>query len=230
MLNDMRIGTLPEHERAVVTEDPYATDPPRSGRIIARSTTPFNGETPLDGLLHHITPTDEHYIRNHMPVPDVVPAAYELQARRLRAQQVESAQGCVCSRLHATEELGGAAPQERWTCLQVVDANGDTKTLTLDDLKTKYPKVDITTTLQCAGNRRSEMDRARKVNGLFWRTSISTAEWSGARLSDILREMGAQPGADARHVQFVGLDCDMSGAAPCGRQSRKRVSQTFCLC
>lgn len=80
MLNEMRIGTLPEHERSVVTEDPYATDPARSERIVARSTTPFNGEAPLDALLHHITPEGEHYIRNHMPVPDAVQAAYELQA------------------------------------------------------------------------------------------------------------------------------------------------------
>lgn len=34
-----------------------------------------------------------------------------------------------------------------------------TKTLTLEDLKTKFPKVTITAALQCAGNRRSEQNK-----------------------------------------------------------------------
>lgn len=36
--------------------------------------------------------------------------------------------------------------------------------LTLDDLKTKFPLTTITATLQCAGNRRSEMNKVSSKN------------------------------------------------------------------
>jgi sulfite oxidase len=86
------------------------------------------------------------------------------------------------------------------------------KSFTLEDLKTKYPKTSVTTTLQCAGNRRSEMNAVRKVNGLFWATAISTAEWSGVSLRDLLKEVDSKPSKDAQHIQFLGLDCDISGS------------------
>lgn len=38
-----------------------------------------------------------------------------------------------------------------------------TKTLSLNDLKTKFPKVTITAALQCAGNRRSEQNKVRFI-------------------------------------------------------------------
>ena len=96
--------------------------------------------------------------------------------------------------------------------MQVVGPDAQVQTFSLADLKEKFPETTVTTTLQCAGNRRSEMSAARKVNGLLWASSISTAQWTGVRLSDILKEMGVRPGDDAKHVQFVGLDCDMNGA------------------
>ena len=86
--------------------------------------------------------------------------------------------------------------------------------MTLDDLKSKYAKHSITMTLQCAGNRRSEMHAAREVKGLQWTNcTITTATWSGARISDVLRDISTHHGPDAVHVQFVGLDCDITGAA-----------------
>jgi hypothetical protein len=81
ILESMRIGTLPEGERVVATDDPYATDPQRSGELVVRSSTPFNAETPLDRLLQWVTPNELHYVRHHMPVPDVVAQAFELKVR-----------------------------------------------------------------------------------------------------------------------------------------------------
>lgn len=99
--------------------------------------------------------------------------------------------------------------------VQIINADGDVaKTLTLADLR-RYPKHSVVVTLQCAGNRRSEMHAEREVKGLQWaNAAVSTATWSGARLSDVLRDIGAVPGPEARHVQFVGLDCDMTGVLP----------------
>ena len=82
ILEGMRIGTLPEDERAVATSDPYANEPLRDPSIVVRSETPFNGETPTEWLNEWITPNHMHYVRHHMPVPDVVADAFELQARR----------------------------------------------------------------------------------------------------------------------------------------------------
>jgi sulfite oxidase len=81
MVERMRIGTLPEGEQTVVTDDPYASEPSRTSSLIVRSEKPFNAETPMPSLIQHITPEGEHYVRNHMPAPDVVPHAYALQVR-----------------------------------------------------------------------------------------------------------------------------------------------------
>lgn len=86
--------------------------------------------------------------------------------------------------------------------------------LTLDEIK-HYPKHRVTATLQCAGNRRSEMMNVKAVKGLKWdRAAISNAVWEGTRLLDILQAAGfdleeAQRNG-IRHVQFEGLDRDES--------------------
>lgn len=95
ILEDMRIGTLPEHERAVATSDPYANDPHRDPSIVVLSETPFNGETPTEWLNKWITPNHMHFVRHHMPVPDVVAAAFELQVRRRRTRMLPSPGGCA---------------------------------------------------------------------------------------------------------------------------------------
>ena len=60
--------------------------------------------------------------------------------------------------------------------------------LSLDDIKTKFPKVSVAVAIQCGGNRRSEMNEVSVTAGSPWTTSaISNAEWSGARLRDVLK-------------------------------------------
>lgn len=97
--------------------------------------------------------------------------------------------------------------------LQIVDSNGvPLTTLTLDDLKTKFERVTIDATVQCAGNRRNELNRVKKVKGGGWEIgAISNAQWTGARLSDVLRYAvgeDATKGAYGGHVCFAGLDAD----------------------
>ncbi|XP_078390695.1 sulfite oxidase, mitochondrial [Cetorhinus maximus] len=85
--------------------------------------------------------------------------------------------------------------------------------LTLDDLKTKFPKHTITAALQCAGNRRSEMNAVRQVKGLNWgMAAVGNATWRGAKLSDVLKYAGLPEDTNAKHVQFEGLDKDESGS------------------
>lgn len=56
-------------------------------------------------------------------------------------------------------------------------------TLTVQDVKMRYQPVSVTSTVQCAGNRRNDMNDYKKVQGLMWTgTAISNAKWTGARL------------------------------------------------
>ncbi|XP_063222455.1 sulfite oxidase isoform X2 [Bacillus rossius redtenbacheri] len=86
--------------------------------------------------------------------------------------------------------------------------------LSLDDLK-KFPKHTVTSTIQCAGNRRSEMSQVKPVKGLTWgAAAIGNATWSGARLRDVLLAAGLpedHPGI--KHVQFEGLDTDAANVS-----------------
>lgn len=72
-------------------------------------------------------------------------------------------------------------------------SDGEEKTYTVEDLKKKFKHYTITATLQCAGNRRSHMSKASQgpASGLQWDIgAISTAEFTGVRLRDVLRDSG----------------------------------------
>lgn len=89
--------------------------------------------------------------------------------------------------------------------------------LSLADLKTKFPRHEIVSTLQCAGNRRSELNASgEKTQGLNWTTgAVSTAKWAGAKLRDVLAHAGMDlEGPEAEHVWFVGLDPPYDGSIP----------------
>ena len=78
--------------------------------------------------------------------------------------------------------------------------------ISLRDLKTKYPKHKVTSTIQCAGNRRVELNRIKTVKGIPWTGgAIGTAEWGGARLRDVLLQAGVVE-EDIEHVHLEGLD------------------------
>ena len=56
------------------------------------------------------------------------------------------------------------------------------KTLTLADLKTKFSKVEVTSAIQCGGNRRAEMNQIKPIKGLMWKGgAIGNAKWGGVR-------------------------------------------------
>ncbi|KEQ87398.1 hypothetical protein M438DRAFT_342586 [Aureobasidium pullulans EXF-150] len=52
-------------------DDPFKADPQRSDTLVVRSERPCNAETPEDQLGTFITPSNQHYVRNHLWVPDV---------------------------------------------------------------------------------------------------------------------------------------------------------------
>jgi sulfite oxidase len=72
-------------------------------------------------------------------------------------------------------------------------SDGKEKTYSLEELKSKFREHTITTTLQCAGNRRAHMSKCitGPTSGLQWDVgAIGTAEFTGVRLRDVLRDAG----------------------------------------
>ncbi|KAK0405199.1 hypothetical protein QR680_017849 [Steinernema hermaphroditum] len=96
-----------------------------------------------------------------------------------------------------------------------VEGVGIPKPITLDveQLKKKFKKASVTSVIQCAGNRRADMNEYKKVQGLMWTgTAISNAKWSGVPLRDILIDAGVDPNSkEIKHVHFEGADIDPTG-------------------
>jgi len=77
--------------------------------------------------------------------------------------------------------------------------------LSLRELAGRFPAAAAVATMTCAGNRRYEHSKVKKVGGVQWREgAIGNARWAGVRLSDVLKAAGLKP--EARHVWFDGLD------------------------
>jgi sulfite oxidase len=77
--------------------------------------------------------------------------------------------------------------------------------LSLDDLR-HFPRRTLVAALQCAGNRRVEMEKIAPIpDEIIWGIeAVSNAEWGGVALCDVLEAAGVELGA--LHVAFEGLD------------------------
>jgi DMSO/TMAO reductase YedYZ molybdopterin-dependent catalytic subunit len=75
--------------------------------------------------------------------------------------------------------------------------------LSLDDLKTKFPRAAVTAVNQCSGNSRGRF-APRVLGGQWGDGAMGDAEWVGARLQDILTAAGVRQGAV--QATFDGLD------------------------
>ena len=77
--------------------------------------------------------------------------------------------------------------------------------ISLEELR-RLPRVSVVATLQCAGNRRLEMAAVRPIPGeLGWGAeAVSTAEWKGVPLRDLLAAV--EPACAAKHVAFSAFD------------------------
>jgi sulfite oxidase len=87
-------------------------------------------------------------------------------------------------------------------------------TLTLAELRHRFPQHSVVATLVCAGNRRAELMRARPIPGqIAWGPgAISTAEFTGARLADVLAAAVLSP--DTAHIAFTAPDLAPNAVPP----------------
>lgn len=79
---------------------------------------------------------------------------------------------------------------------------GHSLSLSLDALRA-FPRHSVRVTMECAGNGRAALD-PRPVSQPWLDAAVGTADWTGARLADLLAE--ARPDGAAVDVVFTGLD------------------------
>jgi len=89
---------------------------------------------------------------------------------------------------------------------------GKKKSISLKEIQS-MPKVEVTATLQCSGNRRGGYNDFERTSGTSWgQGAISTAKWGGVRLRDLIKHMGLEDEFDAQengkleHVRFHAMD------------------------
>jgi nitrate reductase (NAD(P)H) len=100
----------------------------------------------------------------------------------------------------------GSVPKLEWeTHKFVIDGLVDNpREFTMDELA-NLPSVDILNTMVCVANRRKEINTIRHTRGFNWGPgALSTAVWTGVKLADLLKLVGAHN--DANFVCLEGAD------------------------
>jgi sulfite oxidase len=84
--------------------------------------------------------------------------------------------------------------------------------LSMPELRTLFPQRTVEAVMQCAANRRADLQTVRPTSGDPWAPgAIGNATWTGVALGDVLRMAGAETDLSL-HVAFDA--CGPSGA-PC---------------
>jgi sulfite oxidase len=224
-LQRYRIGVLSaadaEAQRASsYFDNPYRNDPEPFDELLTNTRHPYNAEARLRDLAEEwVTPIGRHFVRNHGTVPDIDPKEC--------VQDTSSYLRWLVHLLWLAPRLSAC----RYALL--VQGLGVTPTLfSLEDLKTRFPRYEVTTVIQCNGNRREDYHFLKDGQPAFgpphWVAgAIGNATWAGARMRDVLGAAGldvdsislrhADPPVGAEHVSFMGADhgaCAPSPAPP----------------
>lgn len=94
-----------------------------------------------------------------------------------------------------------------WTLTINGESAKQTKTYTLDELKKRFKAYTYQLVLECAGNGRAGY--FPKTAGNQWTDGgVGCAEWTGARLKDILADVGLKD--DAVYIGYYGKDLHIS--------------------
>ncbi len=96
--------------------------------------------------------------------------------------------------------------------LEVRGRVGTTLSLSVADLAERFAVHEVEAVLQCAGNRRADLQPVGPTTGDPWGVgAIGNARWSGVRLADVLHAAGVAADAGL-HVAFSCLDrCEAGG-------------------
>ncbi len=96
---------------------------------------------------------------------------------------------------------------ENWVLTVDGESVKQNKSYSLQDLKSKFRHHTYQLTLECGGNGRSEFNPPAKGNQ--WTIgAVSSAEWTGVRLKDILEDVGIKD--DAVYLGYHAADLHLS--------------------
>ena len=86
----------------------------------------------------------------------------------------------------------------------------NSKSFTINELKSSFENISRQLVLECGGNGRAEFDPP--VSGNQWSLgAVGCPEWNGVRLKDVLQDVGYE--TNAVYVAFYGADTHISGAS-----------------
>jgi DMSO/TMAO reductase YedYZ molybdopterin-dependent catalytic subunit len=95
-----------------------------------------------------------------------------------------------------------------WTLTFKGESVRGEKTYSLSELKSRFAQHTYQLTLECGGNGRSEFDPPAKGNQ--WSVgAVSSAEWTGVRLRDLLDDVGIK--SNAVYIGYHAADTHLSG-------------------
>ena len=78
--------------------------------------------------------------------------------------------------------------------------------MSISELRNRFTPRTVMALMQCAGNRRADLHRLRRVTRDPWEAgAIGNAAWTGVSLADVLRAAEADPNS-ALHVAFESAD------------------------
>jgi DMSO/TMAO reductase YedYZ molybdopterin-dependent catalytic subunit len=202
-------------------EDPERADALLTGR---RRFLREGGAATLGALLGATVPFARHFPAGLIPaalatseeafvIPGKAPGLVVLNDRPLNA---ETPAHLLDDDVTPAERFfvrnNGVAPKAvdptRWT----LDIDGESVErsvrFSLTELKERFKPHTYRLTLECGGNGRKEFHPAARGNQ--WTTgAVGCAEWTGARLSDVLKAAGVKD--DAAYVGYYGRDRHLSG-------------------
>jgi sulfite oxidase len=140
--------------------------------------------------------------RGDFIVRDQLPFNAEPPASALAGGEITALDAFYCRNHGLFPDI---APQH-WS-LTVDGMVDEPLTVTYEQLTTQYDAHSVVATLACAGNRRAELLKVRPIPGKdpWAHGAISTAEWRGARLADVLDAAGVHHD-EGLHVAFNAPD------------------------
>jgi sulfite oxidase len=173
---------------------------------------------------------DSAYSNNPAPYPDLlVNTRYPYNAEGRLSQLTDNWQTPIGR--HFVRNHSAVPNIDPDDYLLTIEGEGVEKTtFTLNDLKTKFKKVDVTTVIQCNGNRREDFHYLDGKTPSFgpphWVAgAIGNATWSGVRLRDVIRASGMDVDAislrqkdapeKATQIGLLGYDQDEVGNQYC---------------
>lgn len=94
-----------------------------------------------------------------------------------------------------------------------ISCEGQRARLSLADLQSGFSARTLMAALQCAGNRRADLQCVEPTSGDPWRGgAIGNASWTGVPLANVLRASGVTDPRPDLHVAFEGLDLIGTGS------------------